>query len=523
MQTFRKIFNRETLARYGYLLPILGICLVGAALRLWGLGKSGLSAEEAESLFVAAKAFPAGITGALTLDVHPPLYFFLMHFWDKLWGTDEFGIRLLPALLGIVTIPLLYLAAKTMFNRNVGVLAAGIGAVLPLHVLVSRQAQMYTLLPLLALLSIWTIYDAARYNMRRYWVGWVVTSALMMYSHNWGILVFATENLFVVWHWLARDRRLPALGSWMASLGGVGLLYLPWLPTLLDQSRAPGIVVGPWVRSQYSLLGYVLRVFNELTSMTWPGDQPWPYVILLVIGTMSFHLARKRFNVGYEFSPATDLSVLVLLLPVAVGILATTNTEGFVPSYAMMAVFPPLCFLLARALSGLRLAYALMALAILVLLFWYQPLANIYGKPASAMREVAQYVEDGAGPDDIIVIAPDYLATPFNFYFKGDQPQVAFPQPPGRVEAIAWQGWRALWLDAQSAVYPTLEFVDSNGTPGGRVWLIAPLDLYQNDPYFSQIRVVKNELDARYDLVQHEGRFRKMAVEGADVFVYQGR
>jgi len=497
--------------------------LAGAALRLWKLGADGLWRDEAQGLFVAAKSFPAGISGALVADGHPPLFFFLMHFWDKLWGTNEFGIRLLPALLGIATIPLLYLAGKTMFNRNVGVLSAAIGAFLPMHILVSRQARMYTLLPLLVLLSMWTLYDATHHNMRRYWVGWVVTSALMIYSHNWGILVFAAENLYVIWHWLIRDRRLPALGAWMASLGGVGLLYLPWLPTLLEQFRIPGIVMGPWVTSQNSPVGHFLRIFNELTSMTWPGDRPWPYLILLLIGTLSFGVARRRITVGYEFSPAVDLSVLALLFPMVVGILATTRTHGLIPSYVAMAIFPPLCFLLARALSGLRPAYALMALAILALLFWYKPIGSIYAKPTSVMREIAQYVEGAAGQGDVILIAPDYLATPFNFYFEGDQAQVAFPQPPGRVEEIIWQGWRAQWEDAQSAVYPTLDFVAWSGSPDGRVWLIAPLDMYPNDPHFGQIRVVKNELDARYDLVQHEGRFRKMAVEGADIFVYQKR
>ena len=497
--------------------------VAGSALRLWKLGADGLWRDEAQGLFVAARVFPAGISSALIADGHPPLFFFLMHFWAKLWGTNEFGIRLLPALLGIATIPLLYMAGKTMFNRYIGVLAAGIGAFLPMHVLVSRQARMYTLLPLLVLLSVWTLYDATRHNMRRYWIGWVVTSALMMYSHNWGVLVFAAENLFVLAHFLLRDRRMALLGAWMASVGGVGLLYLPWLPTLLEQFRIPGIVMGPWVHSDNSPVGHFLRIFNELTSMTWPADRPLPYVILLMIGALSFHFARNKLTVGYEFSPALDLTVLTLLVPVLLGIVITTKTQGILPSYVTMAVLPPFCFLLARALSGLRPAYGLMALAILALLFWYKPLGNIYAKPMSAMREVAQYVQDAASPGDVIVIAPDYLATPFNFYFTGEQPQIAFPQAGGRVEEIVWQGWRDRWENAQAAVYPTLDYVAASGIPDGRVWLIAPLDMYPNDPYIGQIRVVKNELDARYDLVQHEGRFRKIAVEGADIFVYQKR
>ncbi len=502
---------------------VVAFTLAGAALRLWGLGADGLWRDEAQGLFVAAKSFPAGISGALVADGHPPLFFFLMHFWAKIWGTNEFGIRLLPALVGIATIPLLYAVGRDLFTRYVGVLAAGVGAFLPMHILVSRQARMYTLLPLLALLSIWTLHDATRHNMRRYWVGWVLSSALMMYTHNWGILVFAAENLFVAWHWLMRDRRVSLLGAWMASLGGVGLLYLPWLPTLLEQFRIPGIVMGPWVHSENSPLGHFWRIFNELTSMTWPGSRPLPYMALLAIGALSFTVSRKRLAVAYEFAPALDLVVLALGFPMAVGILATTRTHGLIPSYVAMAVFPPLCFLFARAISGLRPAYGLMALAVIALLFWYTPLQNLYAKPVSAMREIAQYVQEAAGPDDILIIAPDYLATPFNFYFKGEQAQVAFPQPPGRVEEIIWQGWRARWEDAHLAVPSTLDFVASGGAPHGRIWLIAPIDMYPNDPYFGQIRTLKAELDAQYDLVEHEGRFRKMATEGADIFVYQRR
>ncbi len=502
---------------------VAAVTVAGGLLRLWKLGAGSLWRDEAQGLFVAAKSFPTGISAALVSDGHPPLFFFLMHFWAKWWGGNEFGIRLLPALLGIATIPLLYVVGRTMFSRYVGVLAAAIGAFLPMHVLVSRQARMYTLLPLMVLLSIWALYEATRYNMRRYWIGWVVTSALMMYSHNWGILVFVAENLYVLWHWLSRERRWPFLGAWVASAAGVGLLYLPWLPTLWEQFRIPGIIMGPWLKSENSPVGHFFRIFNELTSMTWPGAQPWPYLILLAIAALSFRVGWKKVSVGYEFAPNLDLTIATLLVPILLGILITSKTHGLIPSYVAVAIFPPLCFLLAKALSGLRPAYGLMALSIIALLFWYQPLRGIYAKPVSAMREVAQYVQERAESEDAIVIAPDYLATPFNFYFRGEQPQVAFPQPPGRVEEIVWQGWRARWEDAQAAVSPTLDFVEQHRASGGRVWFVAPLDMYPDDPYFGQIRVVKRELDVRCRLVEHEDRYRSMAVEGADIFLYECR
>ncbi|MGB9594060.1 MAG: hypothetical protein ACPL7R_07975, partial [Anaerolineae bacterium] len=67
------------------------------------------------------------------------------------------------------------------------------------------------------------------------------------------------------------------------------------------------------------------------------------------------------------------------------------------------------------------------------------------------------------------------------------------------------------------------DFVAHADSANGRIWLIAPIDMYPTDPYFGQIRTLKAELDAQYDAVEHEGRFRKMATEGADIFVYQRR
>ncbi|MEG4989924.1 glycosyltransferase family 39 protein [Microcoleus sp. BR0-C5] len=63
--------------------------------------------------------------------------------------------RLLGVLFGLITIWLVYLVGKRIFNRTVGLVAAALIAITPIHVSGSQLARMDSLMPLLLLLSFW--------------------------------------------------------------------------------------------------------------------------------------------------------------------------------------------------------------------------------------------------------------------------------------------------------------------------------------------------------------------------------
>jgi hypothetical protein len=152
---------------------------------------------------------------------------------------------------------------------------------------------------------------------------------------------------------------------------------------------------------------------------------------------------------------------------------------------------------------------------------WLRADMGIYRGPISSLREVARYVEQNAGHSDIILIAPDYLAPTFNYYYQGDQTQIAFPWLFRRVENMDWLNWAGRRSQAAEAVTYTLGYIAEAG-PEGRVWLIAPLLAYPGDPFFDQIRALKAELDQRYRLVETIERFRG-PVETADILIYENR
>jgi hypothetical protein len=169
-------------------LPALALVLAGAlALRLWGI-KQGLpysyNVDEATHFVPRAIAFSAHDLNPHYF-LNPPGYSYLLHLVFELWfgsgdalarayATDPTSVfvvaRAVAAVLGTISVWLLYVAGARMFGRTVGLLAAAIMAVAFLPVFYSHLAlnDVPTLAPVA--LSLFGTAGVIRYGRRRDYV-----------------------------------------------------------------------------------------------------------------------------------------------------------------------------------------------------------------------------------------------------------------------------------------------------------------------------------------------------------------
>src|SRR6266852_3049327 len=127
------------------LLALVTVMCVGAALRIVELGSESLWLDEAYSIFTSRLPLSA-IVQEISEDVHPPLYYFLLHYWMKAFGESEFSARLLSAMFGVAAIPLLYRLASMLFDRTAGLFSAILLAWSHFNIEFSQEARMYSLL-----------------------------------------------------------------------------------------------------------------------------------------------------------------------------------------------------------------------------------------------------------------------------------------------------------------------------------------------------------------------------------------
>ncbi|MGC8787836.1 MAG: glycosyltransferase family 39 protein, partial [Anaerolineae bacterium] len=107
------------------------ILVLGAGLRLHTLSTESFYFDEAYSVWAARHSIGCLFTLS-TQRIFPPLYYMFLHFWLR-FGDSEFVVRLLSVTLGLISILGIYILAKQLFNRRVGLLSALLLAISPLH------------------------------------------------------------------------------------------------------------------------------------------------------------------------------------------------------------------------------------------------------------------------------------------------------------------------------------------------------------------------------------------------------
>ena len=126
------------------------IVFLGFVLRTYNLGKESFWVDEAYSVHETQFSLDRIKFGT---DANPPLYYYLLYFWNKLVGITEFNVRMLSVIFGTASIWFLYLLGKNVFNDEVGLYAALMLAVSPIHILYSQEARNYSLLFMFSLIS----------------------------------------------------------------------------------------------------------------------------------------------------------------------------------------------------------------------------------------------------------------------------------------------------------------------------------------------------------------------------------
>ena len=223
--------------RSAILLPLL---LLAFALRVHRIGEQRVWWDEGWSVWVA-RFSPLEILRQTGNDVHPPLYFELLHVWRALSGDSEAGLRLLSAFLGLLTVAMTYALGRRMARGTLsppaatlaGVLAALFLTVSRFTIAWSQEIRMYALASLLAVLAVWAARRVWAHGgdggRRRDGAIYILATTGGLYTLYLFAPVWAAINVAWLWSWRAAADRRRTFLRWAALQFAVLALFLPWL------------------------------------------------------------------------------------------------------------------------------------------------------------------------------------------------------------------------------------------------------------------------------------------------------
>lgn len=440
-------------------LWLMILLLVALALRLYHLGSMSIWWDESLSYERATRDLPAILSGVIqiqrvtTRDLHPPLYFLLLHFALAAFGSGEFALRVLSTFANVLTVALVYpltvRSARLGRLRNavlIGLVAALFAAVSPFYVWYSQEARPYALVLLWSLLALYALLRFAERDV----VSAAPSALSRLVSYRYLVLYFVALGAMLATHYLSflllpfhavvarvfggRRRETRALAALLLLAFGGALVIVPGGAAQLTGSDEGGARFVPF----FIMLRDVLNSFA--VGVTANLDQV-ALLDLALIGLWFLGVAWTVRPRGRDGRLAAFLLAFLFLPPMALQ-LGSYLRPLYLNSRHLITASPAFYIGLALGTVGLadrlrgrrwpavRQALAMGALTAVVVGGAAFSLNNLYFNPAYAKddhRSWAAFLRGRARPGDLVVLNAPQAETVYRYYAPVNLEWISLP------------------------------------------------------------------------------------------------
>ena len=407
-------YIKETVLKNRFTAILSIIIIIGAFLRFYHLDFNSLWLDEAVTADFSNKSFLDiwNITAGGGGEYHPPLFYWLEHIMLS-FGNNEITLRLVPAIVGILTIPLTYFAGKEFMDKRAGLIAAALIAFSPFHLFYSQEARSYTLMLFFVSLVFLFLLRGLKEPGARPWIFFGVFAAMALWAHFLTAIPLAIFWGFAIGYtWIKRWNMAEVKKKFKNILLSIAIFVVITLP----------------------LLVVTVRLFLAITA-TAPtyGIQGWPVISQSVLQMSGFNLAVTvflliLFGTGLLVLYTSDIAKLMLILAFSI----IPLVASVFLSYKMPMLPRYLIYLLPAYFIGIAASYRTIysffrsdkvayGFAILFFLIQIQAGMNYYTAYSKEdWRGFSTVMQQIVKAQDVIVLAPAYMRTPFDYYYHND-------------------------------------------------------------------------------------------------------
>lgn len=461
-----------------------GAVVLGAYLRFARLGESGLSRDEGSSWAAAiAPTFREVVTQAHRIDPGTfAFYDLVLHGWIRIFGDGAYAMRSMSAVLGTVSIALLFFVVRDFYailtddpDGNAGAMAGAFAAILMATNLAivshDRAARMYPMVVAASLCQMWFFARLHRNGRAADYIGVAFFTALAVGTNFTALALPATEAVWLIVLSVAArfNERAASLNVLKPAAGIVAglLLLLPMAPYAY-RNVARGIENGYWVWLRPHSLFWPLKtlwtIAGGIDPTAWQGamsSRALAYADLACIAVAGWYLRRSgRLLLAFLAVWVTGPMFLIMLVSVLV------HPVEF-PRYALIA------FLGVFALAGTGWASIptkLIRIIIIVVILFYQSGIDQQYLRNPGVQPWQQAVTEAlhkARPGERIVVYPPMGVNVLRYYLKPAQRAIAVPASaacePDTVLVVSGFEWhRSERIKAASECYPLVAWRSRN-------------------------------------------------------------
>lgn len=221
-------------------------------------------------------------------DVHPPLYYIMLHIFIKIFGDSLIAMKLFSAVahLGILLCGLFFV--RKHFGYKAMLFFDLYTTVMPYMFYYSVEVRMYEWAMFYVVLCCIMAYYVLERGEMRDWIGLFMCGLCCAYTHYYS-LVSAVMIYAILLLCLIIERDMQKIIKYAVAGGAIILGYLPWLPVFFNQTSA--VSEDFWVEGK-SIKDYLSQMFDA-------GVVPYSLYInlgLILVACVTLIVKRKALG-----------------------------------------------------------------------------------------------------------------------------------------------------------------------------------------------------------------------------------
>jgi mannosyltransferase len=350
-------------------LPAILLAAIAAGARLALLDHQSLWFDEVVSATLAKQPFGGMLHDVARAESTPPLYYVVLWGWVRLFGSTALALRSLSVCFGVLTVLVVYAAARLRFSRRAAFIAGALTATHPMLIWYSQETRAYSLVVFFVASSLYFFLRAREDVSPRNLAGWSIAASLGIATHYFAAFVVFPEAALLIY--IHRSRILRLLAATTLPLATSALL----LPLAIHQRNLghSSFITNISLSTRVRDTANELVLGNYATSALGSGPRLAHYPAVYLVGGCLVVAAAAFFSIRRRASRIEQHDALLLL---TLGLAAFALPLVLIPSAFfyrnLIVVLPPFLLLAgvafaprrgrtALAVTGLLAAAALLA------------------------------------------------------------------------------------------------------------------------------------------------------------------
>lgn len=286
--------------------------------------------DESYSAYLVRGDF-GDIWNMTSLDVHPPLFYFLLKIWASIFGYTDFSMRFMSVFFGAIAIIFTFHLLKRWFNIKTASIATLALSLSPMLIRYGQEMRMYTLVFAIVIAATYVLDLMLETKNPRYYILYAILIALGMWTHYFAAIAWIAH---IIYYTISKRGKLFSKQMILTYALAV-VLFIPWVPSLFRQIVE--VQSGFWIPSisMATPANYLSQslMFSEAAYAT-----GWLVLLAIITIVLTVFFLKKAYS-KYSKTEKSKFWLLITLVAVPPIILVALSlpplTSMFIDRYIL--------------------------------------------------------------------------------------------------------------------------------------------------------------------------------------------